>query len=256
MEKDYDIRGVNAVASRGILKDIGTSLYDTSFKYRATRYKGTCYFADLASQPPEVMRRDQKIACFFGLNFRNLITNAPLTEEDSTSTADQVQVTKLVHSVVEINMDSMKVLSKAEIGGVDPATGKIVEIKCTKKQPKGRRWIFQRMKLPAIWFQATLVNAELILIGKRNDSGFVTDITKQTLPQIAGSCKKYWNGNAIKGFTKAVLEWALPQIEEGHTATIQYSWGKGNISLIIEAGDFLPGWYKDYVDKLYIRSLE
>lgn len=262
-QHNFDLASIDLVVRRGVLRKIADTLFDhykEPWTFKLCKYQNTVYFNEIEtarSKERKTKETEKDKRCqYWGLNFERLVTEEPKESVSEMSSS---------YSVVTSTINKHRVLMRAEIDCTahdDPAD--FVELK-TALEPSNPNMDrnFKRNKLNKVWLQSYLCGIKNVIYGFRDNDGNITSLKHYKTSDLPKICSNYWDAGAMMSFLKALLTWALPQIEEGHTSTLSFS-GHDNIILTKAAnpGHFLPEWYVEYlsrspsdIDDDYLKTL-
>lgn len=118
--------------------------------------------------------------------------------------------------VVKLKLEEVRILMAAEIDCADEEK-KYVELKTSKQIASQRDSAsFEKFKLLKFWLQSFLAGVPRVLVGFRDDAGFVRELQSlQTLaiPRAVRG-KDYWDPSVCLNFGRIALEWLLSQLRK------------------------------------------
>ena len=239
---NFDVRSVDFVARRGILKFMGYTLYNrfkNPWSFRACKYNGVVYIhepdPDIRSKAFTVDNERCKRFMYWGKKF----------EDYATLSHDNVAG---CYSMVHGNIGKYKVLLGSEIDAVrlkHSSTGsalkpEYLEIKtCVQKKI--------RDKISFGWLQSYLAGIPTLAFGFRDNDGMVGSVAEYPVSAIPHQFTN-WNPCSIFGMISSVLNWVYQHLEEGSSGTLVYD-GSNEIMLTHESGHFLPEWYLKHLQR-------
>ncbi|XP_055923359.1 decapping nuclease DXO homolog [Eupeodes corollae] len=263
------VEGFDFIAFRGLLRVIMGTPYEDREDWciQATRFKGNIYLCEKETDQKRTQRYNmdeyQKRCCAYGLKFEQYCLSASPYEEPITNVP--VDECEEFHCVFKTQFPGMTLLYGAEMDGalsVNLVTNvenkdvlnslRFMELKCSLRPTNDRHYInFNKFKSRNWWCQCFLAGIRDILIGYRNDSGFIDEIVPmdvESLPQLGAA---FWNpiqcANFLVRFLKLVKQ-EMTNVDCPHTVyEFYFNPQTRNISYRFYIGKtpktFLPDWY-------------
>lgn len=224
---------IDVIAQRGALKEIGYTIHNywkNSWKLEACKYAGKMYIRKIDT-PQEIGGKDAQ----WGRKFEEL-----WIERDPDI--------KATYRMLKGKIGNKIVLLSAEVDAIDK--DKYVEAKTCyqEKLPD---------KIASIWLQSYLGKIGVLHIAYKNGSGIVKDKPeRRQMFKIPGPHDKHFStshANIILGFLGDVIDWMYGELPDGNeTWLVEYK-GKGAEEQLIclkgTGEEFLPSWYKQFVDE-------
>ena len=226
---DRSLSEIDVIAQRGALNKIGYTIHNyfkNPWKLEACKYAGKMYIRKIDA-PQEIGNKDAQ----WGRKFEELwIENDPDI--------------KATYRMLKGKIGNKIVLLSAEVDATDDK-GKYVEAKTC---------YWGNNKIASTWLQSYLGKVDVLHIAYKDRYGIVEDKPEQLkMFKVPGSHKKLSksDANAMIGFLGDVIDWmygALP--DENETWVVEYNGGStGQICLKSTGEEFLPNWYKQFVDR-------
>ena len=220
---------VNVIAERGALKEIGYTnhnYYKNPWKVEACKYAGKVYIRKIVGNQDQDAWGVQNT--YWGMRFEKYVVK-------------QEPGIKATYQVLKGEIGGTKVLMCAEVDAVRK-DGMTVEVKTCFEDRLAD-------KLLKIWLQSYLGKVDILFFGWKEKSGSVHQNPKELLmDKIPGSKLRVKDANAMIGFIGEIIDWIYGALPNGNkTWLVEYK-GFGPISLKCGGEEFLPGWYKKFVD--------
>ncbi|PAV59238.1 hypothetical protein WR25_09888 [Diploscapter pachys] len=195
---------------RGLLTKIATTPYATkdAWASRAVRRKGViflCQFETEAErQRKENMSARDKLMTYWGYSFESYMTiDEPGTEPSTSSVVSRREefATVCRGDLTAPDGSRLRLLYSAEIDAIDHAGG-LVEMKTQRGELEGGFW---RWKAPKWWMQSFLVGIKQIVVGHRNDNGYVRKLSCVNLDDLKASKQAQWRPEVMLALLSKVL---------------------------------------------------
>ncbi|ORX83401.1 RAI1-domain-containing protein [Basidiobolus meristosporus CBS 931.73] len=225
----------NFVCYRGIMTKIFCTPYARRdpWELGATLHRGTIYIEEHETEYKRKSRQEQNARlhrmCYWGYRFESLCTipkapselqgnDDPVLEERKN---DVVNTNIQYCSVVRTKIHNKSIIMGAEVDCItekkstqDPLR-QYVELKTTKQFTRERdQHNFEKFKLIKFWAQSFLPGIPRIVVGFRDDDGYLRSVqTLKTLeiPRMVRG-KGYWDATVCLNFANAFLDWLQRQI--------------------------------------------
>ncbi|XP_055848204.1 decapping nuclease DXO homolog [Episyrphus balteatus] len=263
------VEGFDFIAFRGLLRVVMSTPYEAREDWciQATRYKGNIYLCEKETDQKRHERCNQddyqKRCCAYGLKFEQYcLSDSPYEEPITNVPVDECAE---FHCVFKTQFPGMTLLYGAEIDGALSnnlvlnvenkdilSSLRFMELKCSLRPTNERQYQnFRRFKCRNWWCQCFLAGINDIMIGYRNESGFVDEIIHmetRCLPQLGAN---FWDPSQCANFLIKFLNMVkreMKNLDCPHTVYEFYFNPRSRaIGYRIYAGkssnSFLPDWY-------------
>ena len=238
----YDVTAeVDVIAQRGVLKDIGYTLYDQRYKKQwileACKFDGKVYlrFEDNEKAP---VREWHHKNLYWGKRFEDILLK-------------KVPGVRGTYNVIRGVIGDTRVMISAEVDA-QSEKGELIEVKTTFKSMRLKNLGFH-------WIQCYLGTIELLCYGYKNQEkkGILEKLSTEKISDMVGPGESQLpkdKANAMFGMLADVLSWIRTVIQEGNTVwTIAYDGGlpNGHITMYKKEPEteFLPAWYQEFVTR-------
>lgn len=145
-----------------------------------------------------------------------------------------------------------RLLFAGETDCIDPSDGGYIELKTQRQfDNKNQKQNFYRHKALKWWLQSFLVGIGRIVVGYRDDDGFVRQVRPMRVNDIASNSKDYWAGAVCFNFLRSVLTLLKEQLsvnDLGAVYLLEWNPGWQNVRVkLAKKSDthfhFLPNWF-------------
>lgn len=198
------------ICYRGLLRLIMCTPYEfrEDWCVHATRYKGNIYMSQVETEQKQNDRQnateEQKKFCSYGFKFEQYcMTRDPSEEPDTSVPVDECEEFCCMYKT---KIQGMDLLFAAEVDGAMSSTLckdienkevlnslKLVELKCSIRPSNERQQQnFYRFKCRNWWCQSFLVGIQDLMVGYRNDKGFVDEIKHMEVRSLPKISSNYW----------------------------------------------------------------
>ncbi|XP_055917098.1 decapping nuclease DXO homolog [Eupeodes corollae] len=212
------------ICFRGLLRLLMCTPYEWKEDWcvHATRYKGNIY---LSQKETEQKRHDrlnqnenQKKFCAYGFKFEQYcMTYNPSEEPNTSAPVDECEEFCCMYKT---KIQGMELLFGAEIDGAISSTVcknienkdvlnslKLVELKCSLRPSNERQQQnFYRFKCRNWWCQSFLVGIQDLMVGYRNDKGFVDEIKHMEVRSLPKMSSNFWTPSQCADFLVRFLQ--------------------------------------------------
>ena len=226
------LAGVDVVAKRGVLKDIGITnhnFYRNPWKFEVCKYAGKLYIKEV--DEPQNLDAWGHQNTYWGIKFEDYV----IEREPNINATYQVLTGKI---------GGRKVLLSAEVDAINDK-GEVIEIKTCFQHKLAS-------KIPQAWLQSFLGRVDLLMYGWKERNGMVySNPVAFPMENIAGSqVLAKSDADAMFGILGDVIDWACTSVPETKsTWLLEYSGGT-NIRLSQRSDQmFLPRWYTEFIDR-------
>ncbi|PAV60651.1 hypothetical protein WR25_14413 isoform A [Diploscapter pachys] len=195
---------------RGLLTKIATTPYATkdAWSFRAIRRKGVIFLCQFETEAErkrkENMSARDKLMTYWGYSFESYMTiDEPGTEPSTSSVVSRREefATMCRGDLTAPDGSRLRLLYSAEIDAIDHAGG-LVEMKTQRGELEGGFW---RWKAPKWWMQSFLVGIKQIVVGHRNDNGYVRKLSCVNLDDLKASKQAQWRPEVMLALLSKVL---------------------------------------------------
>ncbi len=212
------------VCWRGILTKIATTPYESrqAWKMAVVRHKNMYFLAEFSPEEPEPTECEptdadqmerQDLKCFWGFKFEQYMgASSPNGLPCLDSAIDN---NNTFNSVVRARLCSHRLLFVGEIDCMHPETNKYLELKTSRfftslRQENNFHWF----KTAKWWAQSYLLDIERILVGFRDDFGFVRQLVWMETHKLAADPRRGWQPAVCMNFLNAVHSHIKDTIQE------------------------------------------
>jgi len=160
-------------------------------------------------------------------------------------------------TVVRSKLGNHRLLFAGETDCID-SSKHFVELKTQHEFDTARqKENFLRFKSLKWWIQSFLVGIDKIIVGYRDDNGFVRRVEPMPVPHLLTKSKDYWHGNVAFNFLHAVLTFLSHMLTENDSTAVYLldwrpSWPTVNLKPLPIGNrgqfDFLPSDFIDLYD--------
>uniref|UniRef100_A0A182N928 Decapping nuclease n=1 Tax=Anopheles dirus TaxID=7168 RepID=A0A182N928_9DIPT len=270
------------VCFRGLLRMIACTPYDwkTGWIVQAIRYRGTIYLCDKpTTDRVEAQRNEteqQKRFCYYGFKFeQHILTPEPATVPDTSA---PVVLAEEFCSMFEATLAGNRILYGAEMDGIVASRAldrdrlrvdelrrcEFVEVKVKRKETTQRQVDnFYRFKTKNWWCQSFLVNVQRLVVGLRDDTGVVREVTEMKLGDIQRDSRPYWSPAVCMNFCAEFLsevERVMGAVDDGGRVW-QFEYDSREHRRVryreLEPSHrdaFLPDWYMKHVEEMQSKA--
>jgi len=239
---NFDLKNVNFITYRGILRKIGTTIFDfyrNHWSLKLCKHKDTVYIME-SDTPQSIDKRKRetpkdKQFQYWGYKFEDYMTTAGVGSE-------HFNVSGGFHSVSTARVGKHRGVFAAE---VDCKSDKgYVELKTNRVIQHDRQWVnFRKGKLLNTWAQCYIAGVPSVWVGFRDDQGMLKNVQFYDVCEMPAKCEREWSGSAVMSFLQGVLDWSLPLIQHNKTYVMSFL-DHGEIELVLEGeGHFVPDWF-------------
>lgn len=263
------VPGFDFIAFRGLLRVVMSTPYESREDWciQATKFKGNIYLCEKETDQKrqERLNRDdyQKRCLAYGLKFEQYCMSLSPNEDPITNVP--VDECSEFHCVFRTQVPGMTLLYGAEVDGALSnktiqnienkdilKTLRLMELKSSLRPGSDRQaQNLRKFKFRNWWCQCFLAGIEDIMLGYRNESGFIDEITHLdvwSLPQLGAN---FWNPAQCADFLVKFLKLVQREMKNVDCPNTVYEFyfnpRSRAISFRIFSGKtkrtFLPDWY-------------
>lgn len=226
-KSEFPGRGVGEfefICFRGLLRLVMCTPYEfkEDWSIHATRFKGNIYMSqsetDQKRHERQNLTENQKKFLSYGFKFEQYcMTKDPAVEPNTNVPVDECEEFCCMYKT---KIQGMELLFGAEVDGAMSSVAyenieskevlnslKFVELKCSLRPSNERQTQnFYRFKCRNWWCQSFLVGIQELMVGYRNDKGFVDEITHMEVRSLPRQSSNYWCPSQCADFLVKFLQ--------------------------------------------------
>uniref|UniRef100_A0A914UKK7 Decapping nuclease n=1 Tax=Plectus sambesii TaxID=2011161 RepID=A0A914UKK7_9BILA len=248
------------ISWRGALTKIASTPYENREGWRMAciRYADIIFICEFRTntkqQQLESASYRQKLMTYWGYKFEQYMT-LETADQEKPETDSAVNNFEQFCTVVRSRLGEgpgHRLLFAGETDCIDPSDNAYVELKTQRQfENKSQKNNFYRFKALKWWLQSFLVGIPRIVVGFRDDDGFVRQVRPMRVREIASNSKDHWAGAVCFNFLQSVLSLLKDRLTVNDMNAVYFlEWNPGWQNVGVKPAKksdtrfhFLPDWF-------------
>ncbi|CAH9108012.1 unnamed protein product [Cuscuta europaea] len=251
-KEEISLERMHFVTFRNNLNKIMATAYirNEPWEMGVHKRKGVVYL-DVHKLPERTKSDLDRRRCYWGYCFESLATEGRGGER-----IHDIDANVEFCSVLKTKIGAHRVLLGAEIDCCDSRDNDekrfYIELKTSRELLDHRtEERFEREKLLKFWIQSFIAGVEYIVVGFRDDNGFLVRTERMRTNEITQrvKLKGYWQGGVCLAFTDEVLCWLYGTVKENEDYILQFTAHSTRLELL--RAQSCPDAITQHVHELY-----